>query len=104
MNKTSTNGGAKFNSATEFQGKEIEFPVTYNLKAVLPAKNDDEINRKKLENVLVQNKITYSFLHKNVSSKGTYASYAYEVTLKSKVQMDGLYSELKKIEDLKFAV
>ena len=98
------NGGGNTKSKTVFQGNEIEFPVTYNLKAVLPAQNEDNVNKKKIEDVLVLGKINFSFLDKKVSSKGTYASFTYEVTLENKLQMDALYNELKKIEDLKFAV
>lgn len=103
MNKNSTNGGGQFKSANDFQGQEIEFPVTFNLKAVLPASTDKE-NKKKIENVLANNKIRFAFQTKKVSSKGTYASYTYKVTLESKDKMTRLYDELKKIEDLKFAI
>lgn len=102
MNNQNANGGGKFKTAADLQGQEIEFPVKYNLKAVLPADREDNTSR--LEKVLNDNKIKFSFLNKKVSSKGTYASYTYEVDLESKQQMDQLYSDLHKLEGLKFAV
>jgi putative lipoic acid-binding regulatory protein len=102
MSKIKTNGGGQFKSAADFKGQEIEFPVTYNLKAVLPANRED--NNERIEKVLTKNKINFSFKSKKVSSKGTYASFTYQVSLENKSQMEKLYSDLNSIEDLKFAI
>jgi len=51
-----------------------------------------------------QRKIGYLYQSKNKSSKGSYVSFTYEVTLNNRQTMNRLYELLKKIENLKFAL
>jgi putative lipoic acid-binding regulatory protein len=99
-----TNGNGQQNNRPDiFEGKEIEFPVTFQLKAVMIGTTDKE-NKQKLEKVFEENKVNYAFTEKKESSKGAYTSYTYEVTLNDKAQMDSMYTGLKEIEELKFAI
>ncbi|MCF6171851.1 MAG: DUF493 domain-containing protein [Bacteroidales bacterium] len=102
MNKIKANGNIK--STAQPEGKTIEFPVTFELKAVLSGLVSDADNKKSLTTVFIRLKVKHDFRHKTVSSKGTYASFTYEVTLNSKQQMDQLYAGLKQLEGLKFAL
>ncbi len=96
------NGKGK--SINDLEGKEIEFPVTYKLKAVMIVADDEDGNTKKLVNVFTNLHIEHKYLNKKISSKGSYISYTYEVSIDSREQMNLLYAELKKIKELKFAV
>lgn len=88
----------------EKQNAEIEFPVTFNLKAVIDASASDEINMKKIDEVFNKLKIKSSYLGNKKSSKGTYVSYNFKVTLQNKPQLETLYSDLKNVPGLKFAI
>lgn len=104
MKNITNNGGGNIKSHPDIEGKKIEFPVTFQLKAVMIGTENDDDNKMKLISVFKNLKIVYLYLDKKVSSKGTYVSYTFTVTLKSQLEMDKMYAELKKIKELKFAV
>ena len=83
---------------------KIEFPVTFELKAVLDALVSDNDNKKELVDVFKKLKINNSYIGNKKSSKGTYVSYNYKVTLQNKPQLEKLYSDLKNVPGLKFAL
>lgn len=97
------NGGAK-NGKTLMDKAEIEFPVTFQLKAVLDTTSTDEQNKEKLSHVFTNLKIKNNYVNSKTSSKGTYISYHYQVTLISKLQLETLYDNLKSVPGLKFAL
>ena len=86
------------------QEQNIEFPVTFNLKAVMTGTRFDDENKQDIVDVLTSLEIVYAYVDKKVSSKGTYTSFSYEVTLISKDQMYKMYEELRSIKNLKFAL
>lgn len=98
------NGDGSSGIKNSIEGQEIEFPVTFNLKAVMLGTENDDDNKQKLVNVFKKLKIDYKYLDKKVSSKGAYASFTYNVTVINKMQMNALYADLKLIKELKFAV
>ncbi|MFA5418331.1 MAG: DUF493 family protein [Bacteroidales bacterium] len=100
--KKLTNGHPKNNGKP--QKEELRFPVSYVLKAVFDVQADDVINKKGLEALFAQLDIRHSFEGVKISSKGTYKSYSYQVTLHSKAMMEKLYSELKSLPGLKTAL
>lgn len=102
IQKPGNNGSA--NTPAELQGQSIEFPVTYELKAVMVGTDQDAEHMKKLETVFSNLKIKFRYLNQKESSKGSYVSFTYEVTLIDKNQLDALYADLKTIKELKFAV
>lgn len=104
MEKYSKNGNGEAKSASDIKGKEIVFPVTYQLKAVMVGTDKDDDNKEKLVEVFNKLDIPYEYHDKRVSSKGAYVSFTYVVTLQDKAQMNKLYDELKAIKELKFAV
>jgi putative lipoic acid-binding regulatory protein len=98
------NGESSKNEAINFDGKEIEFPVSYQLKAVMVGTENDDDNKEKLVTLFKKLEIPYQYHDKKISSKGSYTSFTYIVTIDNREQMDKLYAELKKIKELKFAV
>lgn len=100
MNKNKLNGSGK--PTSNLDGKEIEFPVTYQLKAVMTGV--EQKNKQDLINVFNHLGIDFKYLEKKISSKSSYTSYSFQVTLNTREIMHELYSELKKIKALKFAV
>jgi putative lipoic acid-binding regulatory protein len=99
-----TNGKGKSLLPEAFKGQEIEFPVSFQLKAVLTGTSTDEVNKEKLEKVFAEHKVKFKFVSSKASSKGAYTSYTYQVDLENRAQMDSMYDGLKKIEELKFAL
>ena len=104
MKKYNKNGNGAAKVPGDLQSNEIEFPVTYQLKAVLIGTENDDDNKEKLVSVFEQNEIPYQYHDKRVSSKGAYVSFTYIVTIQDKPQMSKLYEDLKAIKELKFAV
>jgi len=98
------NGDGSSGFKNNIEGQEIEFPVTFNLKAVMLGTENDDDNKQKLVNIFKKLKIAYNYLDKKVSSKGAYVSFTYRVTVIDKTQMNALYADLKLIKELKFAV
>lgn len=100
MEKIKSNGGLK--NPANLDDKQIEFPVTFNLKAVMEGTGKE--HKKRILAVFDQFKVKNTFQNKKESSKGTYVSYTFEVELESKVQMEAVYAALKNVEGLKFAL
>ncbi len=101
--KAAQNGGSK-NSNGKIENVKIDFPVTFQLKAVMDSTSSDDGNKEKINQVLNNLKISNSYVASKASSKGTYTSYHYQVTLVSKLQMETLYEKLKSVPGLKFAI
>ncbi len=101
-NKISTNGNIK--PATDFNKEEINYPITFGLKAMMDATINDDENKEGLVEVFKKHGINYSYKDKKISSKGTYASFTYEITIVSKEVMQKLYADLKTVKGLKFAL
>lgn len=101
---TDPNGNGGKYEPDAFKGKEIEFPVTFQLKAVMLAEAEDAVNKRKLEKVFQDHEVSFSYKNKRKSRKGAYTSYTYQVRLEDKEQMNNLYAGLRKIRELKFAI
>ena len=99
-----SNGKEQNSQVNPFEGEEIKFPVTFQLKAVMVGTGKDDTHKSELEGVFTKQKVAFEYLDKKESSKGAYTSFTYQVTLDNRIQMDALYADLKKIKELKFAV
>jgi len=84
--------------------QELNFPVTFRLKVVLTTSLTDTENKKQLIIIFNILNIKYLYHGKNRSSKNSYVSFTYEVTLNDRQTMNRLYKLLKEIENLKFAL
>ena len=102
--KKATGNGNIVSAEKTMENAKIEFPVTFELKAVLDASGSDKDNMKSLSEVFSRQEISNSYIGNKKSSKGTYVSYNYKVTLQSKPQLEKLYSDLKNVPGLKFAI
>ena len=102
MDLKTSNGNSKHREV--FDREKIEFPISFELKAVMLGTENDDDNKEKLVNVLQNHEIDYKYHNKKLSNKGAYVSYTFEVTLNNKLQMDSMYEDLKRIKELKFAV
>ena len=85
-------------------GQQIKYPVTYNLKAVMAGTRFDDENKADITNVFSKLNIAYTYLDKKISTKGTYTSFTYKITIVSHEQMYKMYAELRAIKNLKFAL
>ncbi len=88
----------------QMNNEKLRFPVTFRLKAVMTTGQNDWENRKQLVGVFDKLKIGYLYQSKNRSSKGSYVSFTYEITLNDRETMHRLYALLKEIDNLKFAL
>jgi len=105
MTKKKISDNSKVQSADQaMKNAKIEFPVTFDLKAVLNASNPDDVNMGNLSLVFSKLKVSNTYLGNKKSSKGTYVSYNYKVTLENKPQLETLYSDLRNVPGLKFAL
>ncbi len=102
VKKQPSNGNIKNLKAIE--DVKINFPVTYDLKVVFDTTVSDDEIRKNLSDAFGRLNVTNSYKGNKKSSKGTYMSYNFEVTLKNKEQLDKLYSDLKDLPGIKFAL
>ncbi len=84
--------------------QEINFPVTFRLKAVLTTSLTDTENEEQLITIFNALNIRYLYRSKNKSREDSYVSFTYEVTLNDRQTMNRLYELLKEIENLKFAL
>ncbi len=84
--------------------KEIEFPVSFNLKAVMEGTTSDMENKSALEGLFFELHIPYTFKDQKLSSKGTYMSFTYQISLQNREEMNQLYQRLQLIKGLKFAL
>ena len=91
-------------SPIDEQKQSIEYPVTFKLKAIMTGTRNDDDNKQDIVNVLKGLDIVYTYVDKKISTKGTYTSFSYRVTLISKDQMYDMYAGLRAIENLKFAL
>ena len=102
--KKSSDNGNIASADNPIQNAEIEFPVTFELKAVIDASHSDDDNKKKLTDVFKKMEVSNSYIGNKKSNKGTYISYNFKVTFQNKKQMERLYTELKSVPGLKFAI
>ena len=97
-------GKMKRSASAQMTNQELQFPVSYRLKTVMTTALSDTENKKQLTNVFNELGIRYLYESKNKSSKGAYVSFTYEITLDDRQIMGRLYSLLKEIGNLKFAL
>ena len=98
------NGNGENKGADIFHGKKVKYPVSFEMKSVMDFNDNDARNKARLEKIFSDQQIPYRFVSQKVSSKGSYMSYTYHVTIVSKGQMEKMYLALKSVEGLKFAL
>jgi len=98
------NGGNGGGKVCHTFGESVNYPVKFDLKAIIDAKIKPEDSMKAMEKLFNEFKVTYSGWRQRSSSGGKYISYTVSVDIESQKQLDDLYTALKKIPGLKFAL
>ncbi|PLX14171.1 MAG: hypothetical protein C0598_01980 [Marinilabiliales bacterium] len=100
--KIKSNGIGK--QAKDFNKEQVNYPITFNFKAMMDAHIDDDENKQSLAEAFNKFDIKHSYTDKKISSKGTYVSFTYKITIVSKQIMNEFYAHLKTVNGLKFAL
>lgn len=88
-----------------FEGKKLEFPVSYSLRVVMNSKESQaNENLTIIKKILTGLEIDHSNWGEKPSSGNSYIRYSVDVTLESKEKMDMLYKLLNSEEAVKFAI
>jgi len=98
------NGNSEKPDVLGLSKEEINFPLSYQLKAIFVHPEQEELHKTRLVETFDSLKIQHQLKDNKLSKKGNYISFTYEVHLENKEQMNRLYDALKKIEGLKFAL
>ena len=86
------------------QKAEIQYPQNFDIKLIISAKIPTDETRKSIAKVFTQCKVVFSFVNVRASAKGNYLSYAYNIDIESREQMEQTYAALKDVPGLKFAL
>lgn len=84
--------------------KEIKFPVSYTLKAILDNSIAEESHTKELKSILLKLGVAYKSFSSKLSSNGKYISISVGIKVDDRKIFDSLYIELKKIPGIKYAL
>lgn len=92
------------NNPSAFNGKEIEFPVQYQIKIIMNTTRPDEVNKNDILRVFNQLNIpNHDWKHRH-SKEGSYISFTVNIIVNDKKTYDQLYKDLKSLPDVKWAV
>ena len=86
------------------QKAEIQYPKNFDIKLIISAEIPTEETKKNIAKVFTQCKVVFSFVNVRASAKGNYLSYAYNIDIESREQMEQTYAALKDVPGLKFAL
>lgn len=100
--KISSNGKAK--SKVDLSEQEINYPIDFDFKALMDTTINDDENKENIIEIFQKNNIKYLYHDKKISSKGTYVSFTFKITINSKDVMQKFYADLKTVKGLKFAL
>jgi putative lipoic acid-binding regulatory protein len=104
VKKHRLNGNNKKPDVLGLPKEEINFPLSYQLKAIFIDPDAEASHKNKLVATFDALQIKNKLKDQKLSKKGNYISFTYEVHLDNHKQMTTLYEALKKIEGLKFAL
>ena len=96
------NGGAR--SCNLFGKESVNYPVKFDLKAIIDASIKPEESIKAMEVRFKRLKVPYSDWRQKSSSGGKYISYTVSVDIENQQLLENIYKELKTIKGLKFAI
>ena len=96
------NGGGR--ACNLFNRQTVNYPVTFDLKAIIDASSKPEDSIQALETALKKHQVPFSNWRQKPSSAGKYISYTVSVEIRSQAILEALYLDLKKVPGLKFAL
>ena len=83
---------------------KIEYPQNFDIKLVVSASYTQDDTKQAISRILSECKVVHSFVNVRASTKGNYLSYAYNIDIESKEQLDKTYQALSQVPGLKFAL
>ena len=104
------NGGEQAGENTEaracnlFNRQSVNYPVSFDLKAIIDASIPMEESIRAMEKIFTANKVPFANWRQKESSGGKYISYTVSIDMASQQLLEKVYSELKSVPGLKFAL
>ena len=83
---------------------KIEYPQNFDIKLVVAASYPQYDTKQAISRILSECKVVHNFVNVRASTKGNYLSYAYNIDIESKEQLDQTYQALTQVPGLKFAL
>ena len=83
---------------------KIEYPQNFDIKLVVAASYPQDDTKQAISRILSECKVVHNFVNVRASTKGNYLSYAYNIDIESKEQLDQTYQALTQVLGLKFAL
>ena len=87
-----------------FNRQSVNYPVKFDLKAIIESSIEKEESMKNIEKVLKKIKIPFENWRTKSSSGGKYISYTVSVDINSQDMLEKLYAEIKQVPGFKFAI
>jgi putative lipoic acid-binding regulatory protein len=104
MIRKANQNGADTASNKAQQEPKIEFPVTFELKVVVETLVSILETQQQLDKMLLRLAVANEYLGVKESGKGKFASHTIRVLLLNQEHLNEMYSELKRLPGIKFAV
>ena len=83
---------------------KIEYPQNFDIKLVVAATYTQDDTKQAISRILSECKVVHNFVNVRASTKGNYLSYAYNIDIESKEQLDLTYQALSQVPGLMFAL
>lgn len=83
---------------------KIEYPQNFDIKLVVSATFSQDDTKQAISRILSECKVVHNFINVRASTKGNYLSYAYNIDIENKEQLDQTYQALSQVPGLKFAL
>jgi len=104
MDKPGDNGGNGDGRYCHTFKDSVNYPVKFDLKAIIDASIKATESIASLEKVLNKHKVSFENWRQKSSSGGKYISYTVSVDIESQKMLEDVYKDLKKVPGLKFAL
>ena len=82
----------------------IKYPQNFDIKLVVAATYSQDDTKQAISHILSQCRVVHNFVNVRASTKGNYLSYAYNIDIESKEQLDQTYQALAQVPGLRFAL
>lgn len=98
------NGNEGANACRLFGKQSVNYPVEFDLKAIIVASIKPEDSMKAIEKIFIHFQVPFSNWRQKASSGGKYISYTVSVVIENQQTLEDVYKRLKTIKGLKFAL
>jgi putative lipoic acid-binding regulatory protein len=97
-------GNGRGKSCNLFCGESVNYPVSFDLKVIIETSIHADESQKNLETLLKKLKVPFSNWRRRSSSGGKYISFTVSVDIDSAELLEKVYTALKEIPGVKFAI